>query len=258
MVMVEWHEPQEGFELNVQETVVTREYQQEKLESQGLDATRFGSTVDPSFYIGLGIKVGIDSGISAEGNVNMLSSIVVHRPVQLDETLMSRGVIRSVVKVPRGQRIETDVWFEDTRGNPVVAVPRVSLKPNPDAAKRGAGTRPDPVIENPAELDRITSHQLTPTGTQAYSSEGNAIHYQPEVAQKAGFRAPIIGGGQGVHFLMSALCRDQLPSQLNVEIYFRRPVFWDDAVWVGQKADGSAMALLREHKVLTEMRVNPP
>ena len=256
MATVVWQEPREGFELNVSETVVTREYQDEKLATQGLDANRFGELVDPSFYIGLGIKVGQDSGISAEGNVNMLSSIVMHRPVKLGEVLLSHGVIRSVQQVPRGQRIETDVWFEDTGGKRVISVPRVSLKPDPAAEKRGAGDRPPPVVADSAELTVISTHQLTPAGTRGYSSEGNAIHYEPDAAQQAGFRAPIIGGGQGVHFLMSALFRDQTPQLLDLDIFFRRPVFWDDTVTVGQLSDLSALALVREHKVLTEMRVN--
>ena len=98
----EWIEPLAGFELNQEESIVTTEYQAERLASQGLDASLFGNHIDPSFFIGIGIRVGISSGISAEGNVNMLSSIVQHRPVVLGEVLISKGRIVSVEVVPRG------------------------------------------------------------------------------------------------------------------------------------------------------------
>ena len=252
----EWIEPLAGFELNQEESIVTKEYQAEKLASQGLDASLFGNHVDPSFFIGIGIRVGISSGISAEGNVNMLSRIVQHRPVVLGEVLMSKGRIVSVEVVPRGWRISTDVWFEGSDGKRAVSVPRVSLKPDPlKAGSRGAGERPAPVVQDTAMLKVVGEHQLTPSGTKSYSSEGNAIHYEMEAANKSGFRAPIIGGGQGVHFLMAAIWGHGL-QQAELDIYFRRPVFWDDTIAVGVSSDMSAVASLREGKVLTEMKVN--
>jgi len=252
----EWLEPVAGFELNREESIVTKEYQAEKLASQGLDASLFGNHVDPSFYIGIGIRVGIASGISAEGNVNMLSRIVQHRPVVLGEALISKGRIVSVEDVPRGWRISTDVWFEGSDGERAISVPRVSLKPDPSkAGRRGAGERPAPVVEDTGMSKVVSEHRLTPKGTKGYSSEGNAIHYEMEAANTAGFRAPIIGGGQGVHFLMAAIWGSGL-EQVDLDIYFRRPVFWDDTIAVGVTSDMSAVASLREGKVLTEMKVN--
>ena len=57
-------------------------------------------------------------------------------------------------------------------------------------------------------LEPITQHELTPDAVKAYSSEGNAIHYDMDAATQAGFRAPMIGGGMGVHFLIDALARN--------------------------------------------------
>lgn len=252
----QWIEPVAGFELNQQESIVTREYQTEKLASQGLDASLFGHYVDPSFYIGIGIRVGTASGISAEGNVNMLSRVIQHRPVLLGEALISKGRIVSVEDVPRGWRIATDVWFEGGDGERAVSVPRVSLKPDPSkVGSRGAGERPPPVVQDTGALKIVSKHRLTPAGTKSYSSEGNAIHYEMDAANLAGFRAPIIGGGQGVHFLMAAIWGGGL-AEVALDIYFRRPVFWDDTIAVGISSDMKAVASLREGKVLTEMRVN--
>jgi hypothetical protein len=252
----EWIEPIAGFELSQEESIVTKEYQAEKLATQGLDASIFGDHVDPSFYIGIGIRVGIASGISAEGNVNMLSRIVQHRPVVLGEALLSKGRIVSVEDVPRGRRISTDVWFEGSDGERAISVPRVSLKPDPSkAGSRGAGERPADVVEDVGMLTIVSEHRLTPEGTKGYSSEGNAIHYEMDAANLAGFRAPVIGGGQGVHFLMAAIWGHGL-EKVGLDIYFRRPIFWDDTIAVGVSHDTGAVASLREGKVLTEMKVN--
>ena len=68
----EWHIPEVGFEFQPLEVAVPRAHQNEKLGACGIDPAVFGDSVDPSFFIGLGIQAGIRNGISAEGNVNML------------------------------------------------------------------------------------------------------------------------------------------------------------------------------------------
>ena len=135
-----WREPAAGFRYRTDTVVVEAAHQQDKLGACGIDAAVFGRAVDPSFFIGLAIHAGIESGISAEGNVNMLQSLVQHRPAELGEPLTVRGEIRAVTEVPRGWTVDTDVWFEDAGGNRVVTANRRSLKPDPaKAAGRGAG-----------------------------------------------------------------------------------------------------------------------
>ena len=257
-----WVEPYAGFEYAQDTVVVPRAYQHEKLALCGIDADVFGDSVDASFFIGLAIRAGAASGISAQGNVNMLQSLVQHRPARLDEPLTVRGHITAVTAVPRGQTIDTDVWFEDAAGARVVTARRRSLKPDPDRAARGAGERPAPVLERPDRAEVLAEHRLTPEIVVAYSEEGNSIHYDLEAAQKAGFRAPLIGGGMGVHYLLAAICATEAVQAFDMDIYFRRPIFWDEVFSVVR--DGNAMALTRTEgsgaertvKVLTEARIN--
>lgn len=251
--MTDWIEPYAGFEFAGNGVSVSRAYQTEKLELLGLEASLFGDHVDPSFYIGMGIRAGIEAGVSAEGNVNMLSTVHVHRPVHLEESLIARGRIEAVEPVPRGEQVTTDVWFEGLDGVRAVSVPRRSLRPDPGKTKQGAGERPPPVIEDVASLTRLSEHRLTPDAVCRYSSEGNSIHYDMEAANRAGFRAPIIGGGMGVHFLIAELWPER-GAELSLDIYFRRPVFWDDEFYVGRAKN--AIALVRDGKVLTEARIN--
>ena len=247
-------EPEAGYQFDPESLTVESQHQSEKLLSCGLDPAVFKSYVDISFFIGLGIHFGIRNGISAEGNVNMLQRLSQSRPVELGEELVVKGFIREVQAVPRGRVVDTEVWFEDQQGIKVVDASRRSLKPDPNrVGTRGAGERPAPALVAPwAELEEFT---LTPKNVVRYSSEGNSIHYEPEAAKKAGFRAPIIGGGMGVHYLMDALWKESAPQSVDLDIYFRRPIFWDDKFTVVKNHEALGL-IRRDGKVLTEAKLN--
>jgi hypothetical protein len=262
-----WVVPYAGFRYQQDTIAVSAAHQQEKLAACGIDADVFAGFIDPAFFIGIAIHAGIHSGISAEGNINMLQALNMHRPVALGEELVVQGRILAVTEVPRGLRVETDVWFEDASGARVISAPRTSLRPDPQrAGVKGAGERPVPVIEDVNGLTLLDRYQLSPEGVRAYSIEGNSIHYELEPAQRAGFRAPLIGGGMGVHFLMAelwkALAATEGPKSFAAQIYFRRPIFWDESVGVFSRAGSTsgwdAMALIKEDelgnkKVATEI-----
>jgi hypothetical protein len=272
MEKIRWVDPQEGFEYLPDRASVSAAGQQEKLQACGIDPGLFGDTVDASFFIGLAIRAGVNSGISAEGNVNMLQTLVQHRPALLGEALVVKGRITTVTRVPRGLTVDTDVWFEDHGGGRVITARRRSLKPDPESSgQRGAGQRPAPLLAEPEQATVLAEHRLTPEQVKAYSEEGNSIHYDPQAARRAGFRAPLIGGGMGVHYLMAALYADRPRQQLDLDIYFRRPIFWDDAFAVVAAAaqdgctsagsgDHEVMALVNRRdgicKVLTEASIN--
>ncbi len=256
---IEWREPVAGLRFEPEPIVVSTKDQADKLGACGLDPAVMQGDVDPSFYIGLAIRAGIRNGISAEGNINMLTRLIQHRPVRLDEELTFQGRIEAVEEVPRGLAVSTDAWFEDADGERVISAPRRSLKPDPAKAKSGAGERPAPVIGDSASLVMGETYTLTPERVKEYSSEGNAIHYEMDAAQKAGFRAPIIGGGMGVHYLVAAIRQQFNPKVLDMELYYRRPIFWDDTFQVGVEGEDdrwSAIGLVRDGKILTEARIN--
>ncbi|MDB9866997.1 hypothetical protein OAD22_04630 [Pseudomonadales bacterium] len=256
----QWQEPVSGFEFTPEEVVVSEAFQSAKLAACGLDSGSLDGFVDAAFFIAIGIRAGINNGISAEGNVNMLTRLVQHRRVRLGEPLIARGFISKVTAVPRGQRIETEVWFEDQDGRRAISAPRTSLRParqtgSESATNQSAGERPAPVIDNVDELTRFGAYSLTPQQVKDYSLEGNSIHYELAAANKAGFRAPIIGGGMGVHYLIHTLYEQQSCQSFDLSVYFRRPIFWDDEFVVA--ADPwRAIALLRAGKVLTEAKIN--
>ena len=242
----QWKEPEEGYQLEPDMVGVTRGYQHEKLTTCGIDPDVFAGVADPSFFIGIAIQAGVNSGISAEGAVNMVQSLEVIRPALLDELLLVEGRIESVQEVARGERVETHVWFSDQEGQVILRANRVSLRPKPNSLEKGgAGVRPEPVIKDVSVLNQKKEFQLTPDIVRNYSSEGNSIHYDESAARAGGFRAPIIGGGMGVHYLMADLWASQSPYSVVCNIYFRRPIFWDDLISVGVAASDTAFGLLR-------------
>ena len=98
---MEWVDPYAGFRYSTDTVIVDAAHQAEKLSACGIDAGVFDNDVDPAFYIGLAIHAGINSGISAEGNINMSNTVIQHRPVALGESLTVDGEIVAVEDVPR-------------------------------------------------------------------------------------------------------------------------------------------------------------
>ncbi len=271
----DWQIAEAGFVIEPAEIAVSPEHQASKLRACGINPDVFGTACDPAFFIGIGIQAGIRSGISAEGNINMVQKLIVYRPAILGEVLLVRGTIEAVEPVPRGHQVTTNITFEDTSGAVVMDASRISLRPDPaKATARGAGVRPPPVVTDPEDAIELASHVLTPPQVKDYSLEGNSIHYEEEAAKAAGFRAPMIGGGMGVHYLTAALFERSIPRTLDMSIFFRRPIFWDEQFTSACVAEDSAgrgefpelghwraLCLLRDEgdkglKVLTEARLN--
>ena len=69
----------------------------------------------------------------------------------------------------------------------------------------------------------------------------------------------------GVHYLMADFWASRSPDCFACNIYFRRPIFWDDAISVGVDTSQAAYGLLKRDegsessvKVGTEMElINP-
>ena len=153
----------------------------------------------------------------------MLQGLQMHRPALLDEPLNVRGEILDVY----GAAWASSRYRRVVRGSTRSAghqCPSFFLNRIKPRRKGGAGERPQPVVADVAELQLASTYSLTPERVKAYSMEGNSIHYEQEAAERAGFRAPLIGGGMGVHYL-TASYGGAAPHAFNADVYFRRPIF---------------------------------
>lgn len=257
---IEWIEPFEGYAYKAQTTVVPSAEQSRALSVCGIDPAAFGETADPAFFIGIAIHAGVESGISAEGSVNMVQSLVQHSPLSLDRNIGITGRVLEVEAVPRGKAVTSAVDFAAPDGSTALTAQRRSLRPDPaKSGAKGAGGRPAPVVEDVSQLRKLGDVEMTPDRVTGYRSTGNSIHYDPEAAKAAGFRAPIIGGGMGVHYLTAAIWREFDPRAVDLDIYFRRPIFWDDQLTLMVDDRGgswTAICLAKDGKVATEARIN--
>lgn len=256
----DWIEPLKGYQYGTRQMTVEAADQKRLIELCGIDASLFGSDMDPSGFISLAIQEGVRNRIHANGTVNMANRLHQHRRMTLDEPLTVTGRILDVVEVPRGKVAMSETWFSGADGKRAITSWRNSLRPDPaKVGTRGAGEKPQPVVQDMAALKKVAQYTLTPEGVKAYTGPHNPIHYDPEAAKRGGFRAPIIGGGQGVRFLTAEIWRHYRPNELDIEVFFRRPIFWDDSVDVMvEERDGrwGAICLMKDGKICTEMKIN--
>lgn len=256
----QWIEPYQGYKYKARQMTVEAADQVRLVGLCGIDPTLFGDAMDPAAFISLAIQEGVRNGIRSHSVVNMGNRIIQHRQMRLGEPLVVSGEILEVREVPRGRVAISDTWFSGADGKHALTLRRRSLRP--DLAKvgtRGAGEQPAAVIDDVSRLKALATYTLTPECVKAYTGPNNPIHFDPEIAQRSGFRAPIIGGGQGVRFLTAEIWRRFVPQVLDVDVHFRRPIFWDDTVTVMvDERDGAwrAIALVKGDKVATEARIN--
>jgi hypothetical protein len=255
-----WIEPYKGLKYQDRAMTVEAAEQQRLLSVCGIDPSIFGDTMDPAGFISLAIQEGVRNKVHANATINMVQYLVLHRPMTLGEPLTVSGQILDIEEVPRGRVATSEVWFSGKHGARSLTARRKSLRP--DASKvglRGAGERPAPVIADVAPLKAVATVTLTPECVKGYSGPHNPIHFDPEVAKRNGYRAPIMGGTQCVRFLTAEIWRRFAPRTLDLDIYFRRPLFWDDTFSVmvdEQNGEWKAICLAKDGKVATEARIN--
>ena len=248
----------EGFEFPTVTYAVGRAFQERKHRAAGVDPARFGSLADLTF-LGHGALRAMDaSGLSIVGQVHMTQRFRQTRAVRLDEPLTVSGRIVRIERVPRGERVHCAFEYRDANGGLVCGTERSGLRPDPDAERpRGPGGNADGTVAGDADpgLEEVAVHMLTPEGVAAYSDDAlNPIHNDPEVAARFGYRAPIAAGLMGIHYYMAHLVGDGVPSELDLSIRFRRPMFWDDRLRL-LRASGRLCLVNDADRAVSEARI---
>ncbi len=256
-----WIEPYAGMAFRDRATSIDATAEHKALRQCGIDPALYGDTIDPATFVSHAIHEGVRNAVHAIGTVNMAQRIVQRGPLRLGEPITVSGRVLDVEVVPRGKVATTEVHFTPADSGRGAMAGRRSLRPDPArAGVRGAGEKVASVVEDPTALRIVDRVALTPAMVAGYDSEGiNPIHSDPDAARAAGFRAPIIGGGMGVRWLTAAIWKRFPPLVLELEIYFRRPIFWDDSVSVRVAEHGAtwtAICLEKDGKVATEARIH--
>ena len=246
---------EEGFAFETVEFAVERAFQEAKLRATGIDAGRYGDLADPTFLGHGALKAMHESGISILGQVHMTQRFRLRRAARLDEPLTVAGEVTRIEDVPRGRRVWCRFRYIDGEGREVCETERSGLRPDP-ARKRGPGG--GAIAPGEEGFREIAEHSLTPEGVAAYSDDTlNAIHNDPEVAARYGFRAPIAAGLMGIHYYIAALSGEGMPERLDLSIRFLRPMFWDDRLSL-QRRNGRMRLVNPEGKPVSDAEFSLP
>jgi len=244
-----------GFEFEPWQVSIDAEFQARKLGCCGIDPALWGDVTDPSHFAMLTIKHVRRNGFSINGSVHRTQRYEQREPIRLGEPLEMRGRVVGIDEAPRGTLFHARFELVRPDGSVPMTLERTSVRMKQDGERKGpaaggkaAGDNPDAGFNG---LPVIGEKQLTPEGVGNYSDDRmNRIHDDPEVARHFGFRAPIAAGIMASHIMMEALARDGSgpPRELEMEIRFRRPMFWDELLTVhGDRANGhlSRLALMK-------------
>jgi hypothetical protein len=244
-----------GFEFTPWRLSVMPETQAQKLRCCGIDPAIWGDIVDPGIYATLTIKIVNREGFSINGSVHMIQTYKVHSPIRLGEEVEMRGRITGIEPAPRGSLFKAQYELIKDDGSIAMELGRISVRTDPNAERTGPSSGAQSAADNPDApvlgLPVIGEKQMTPEGVGTFSDENiNRIHDDPEIARQFGYRAPIAAGIMGSHIMMESLVREGggPPKQLDMEVRFRRPMFWDELLAVhGERANGhlSKLALMK-------------
>lgn len=221
--------PPVGFAFPVRDVDVSTERQRRRLACCRIDADIWENAADPTFFAFYTIMAQRWTGRSINGNVHMSQVYRLNAGLPLDTPMTMSGEVRRIDPHPRGNVVYADFAFKAPDGSTPLLANRSSLNPgvgDPEAPRRTMTPVP---MERMAPIHEM---QMEPDLVASFSDEGsNLIHSDPETAKKFGFRAPIAGGLMGSHIMLGGLILEASAgpvTQLDAEISFLRPMFWDD------------------------------
>lgn len=239
---------QPGFAYRDVELCITPELQQRRLKSCLIDPDIYHGYVDLTHFCNEAILAATKSGLSINGNVHTTDRIVCSQRVPLNQPLIMSGQVTRTEPTARGKLITSEFSFTLPDGKVALKTERSSTRLRRDGSVDNSIARETPVEPDLALYEVVAQCVFAPDRVADYSSEGrNAIHYDPAMAARFGYRAPIAGGLMGVRSLMATLCQhDGPPHKTDIGIRFRRPMFWDETLDVMQRtsADGAISHLV--------------
>lgn len=222
-----WNDIPAGYRFPDFQVAVDRARQNAYHRAADVDTDRFGGHADVSIFAqDTSIAAG-RAGLPKDGRIHTRHRIQQTAPIAIGDILTLRGRVEPFGQSPRGRVLHCAFDF-------IAADDSVPLTMQADYLLP-AGSTPPPTsrptaTEDPrAGLTTVGACQLTPAKVTAYSREaGNRIHFDPAFAAERGFRAPLAQGLMQVTAVMGAIVERGAPSALDLELQFRRPLFWDD------------------------------
>ena len=232
-----------GFEFPSYAFCVSADDQSHKLKCSGIKPDLYGNNVDLAMLGLPTLRVLMAYDIPILGGVHLSQRFRQINPIRLEEEIIVKGSITDINPHPRGCILSCKFTYRTSSGNLCVEAERSGIVPI-RARKTSLGIpRPEERLDGFVEIEK---RSLEPKKVAEFSSEaGNLIHSDPLVAIQHGFRAPIAAGLIGIHLYREAIEKHcARPKYFNMEVWFRRPMFWDDTLsLVAKKEKGQIAAM---------------
>ena len=254
-------QPYQGSRYQQRTFSIGAEEEQVLHEACGIDARIFSGCIDPAAFVGIGIQEAVRNGIPIVGALNTRQELALFRPVKYAEMFTIGGGISAAERTPRGEIIIIEVSLLDASGATVLRSTEHMLRraaaAEPATAAPAKRSSEEPAT--PTATKEIGHAQLTPDSVRASSIKTvNPVHTDPVAARNAGFRVPIAGGAQSVRYLTAEIWRKFSPAACELDIRFKRPIFWDDRCQIlvdGSDGDWRTISLARDGKAALEIRI---
>ena len=207
----------------------------------GIPPERWGDRVDPGLLAHEPFRLmgrRVSTCRPGWGYVGMGHRIRMRAPVRLGEPLEMSGTVTGVEPIARGTILRASFAFAPPGGACRLLIEPEALMLDPARTARPEGGRAP--ADDAAGFEPVAMKVMTPEAVRGYCVDNeNHAHTDPDHARRLGFRAPIAAGNQLVNFHLDALALllGRPPEALDVEIRFRRPVFWDETLTVEARRD---------------------
>ncbi|MDA1098302.1 MAG: MaoC/PaaZ C-terminal domain-containing protein [Proteobacteria bacterium] len=254
-----------GYVYETRPVAIDRARQLAKLSASGVDPEVHGDRLDLTF-LGLPILDALmEPGVPLQGQVHVYQRFMQQAPIARDTDLHMRGEITAIEPVAKGEVVRWRFLFSDHRGRDLVIVDRAGLRPQASGAGGAGGSGATDFLAPPDEdatgFEEVWQRTLQPAEVARYSSDGrNRIHSDTEIARQFGFRAPIAAGLMAVHYYLEAMARRGAADTMDLEIWFKRPMFWDERLTLQDKTHGGRLTAMRIEnqagKTASQARIN--
>jgi len=256
------NQPYQGSSYQERTFSIGSEEEQSLHDACGIDSSIFSGCIDPAAFVGIGIQEAVRNDIPIVGALNTRQELALLRPVRYAEPLTVCGGIATAERTDRGEVIVIEVSLLDASGATVLKSTEHMLRrsaADEPGSSAPAARRPSEEPAAPTTTKEIGQAQFTPESVRASSGKSvNPVHTDPAAARKAGFRVPIAGGAQSVRYLTAEIWRQFSPISCQLDIRFKRPIFWDDRCQIlVDERDGvwRTISLAREGKAALEIRI---
>jgi len=231
-----WDAVEAGFRLPEGEASVDAARQARHHAACDVPAGLFGAVADASILGQDTALAARRAGLPLDGRIHLRTTIRQHAPAPLGEALAVSGVVVPFGPSPRGRVLNARFAFARA-GATLVEMDMQYLLPGPSSGE--AAPRAEAAAEAFAAVARLA---LTPDKVTGYSREvGNLIHFDPDFAKAAGFRAPLAQGQMQATAALGCFAGWGLPDAFTLDCRYLRPLFWDDDVRIEATADRSRL-----------------